>query len=108
MAKQPKPFALGERVTFSSVLKRQRVDTAVHNVRFQLHWLPVEKRGEGLVVGYRTLVNGYTVYDRHDGNQWVPVSTVKCVLVAFNLYRLPACVPLDAISRASGTGEQSV
>lgn len=107
-------LTLGLRVRFDKVLKRTSVEVEAapalpqYNVparkRWERHWLAVEQAGEGIVTGLRSLTNGYTRYDREDGNEWVHTGHVRCVLVAVSLHRKPIPVPLDALEIPSPEG----
>ena len=95
---------LGTPVRFSAVLERQEIDlTAARGgiPHYEQHWLPIPRDGSGILVGYRTLTNGYTHRWSEDGymlREWKHTSTVRCALVAFSLYRRPVFVPLDNLT----------
>lgn len=91
------PAQLGQRVRFTQVLQRMDVKVGAR-ARHERHWLSVERAGEGVLVGYRTQSNGYTEWwGPEEGSEWRQTGTVRCALVATNLYRNPERVPLEAL-----------
>jgi hypothetical protein len=98
---------LGQRVRFERVLERQCVEVECSpavpkfaipaRTRWERHWLPVEREGEGIVTGLRSLTNGWSDYDPEEGHTWNHTGHVRCALVTVSLHRKPVPVPLDAL-----------
>lgn len=66
-----------------------------HNVYFKT-WKPVPfNYGAGIVIGKRTLFNGYNIYDHEAGNIFHPQETIQAYLVALDMKRNPVYVKIE-------------
>lgn len=94
------PYAMGDRVLCAQKLRRGYWKHRPGSDRGIKCWKPVPCDVMGVVVGYRTLQEGYTEYHGEDGAQWVKTGQMPCALVAIDLYKNPIYVPLDAMLKA--------
>lgn len=87
---------LGDRVTFSRVLRRHsEYPGAAASRRHMKVWRPTLtfKHQEGIVVGERTLSNGEVYWHGpDDGAEYRLKETLKAYLVAYDLRRKPVLV----------------
>jgi hypothetical protein len=87
-------FSLGQQITIASVLKRMTKystpDEYGRSKRLKV-WenIPLEKPNTAIVVGVRTLSNGYTDWDREIGNIYNPAKYFKALLVVSTLSSAP-------------------
>ena len=58
----------------------------------------------GMVIGLRTLSNGFIDYNSDYGYIYNPTEYLQAALVAFDLRRKPILVPLDAVQVVNPTG----
>jgi len=79
---------LGQPITFTSVLKRDTSDYP------RKTWRAVPQTGQGVIVGLRSLQNGYTQNDIEEGRSWVLKTITPAFLVAVHLRKSPIYVPL--------------
>lgn len=84
---------LGDSVVFSAVLRRKsRVE--------HRQWMPMECNDTaGILIGYRTLSNGTTEWDREEGTIYHPTEYINVALIAYSLYRAPIYAPLDKVRK---------
>lgn len=91
-----KDIELGKKITVSQYLKRRseyRNDDKINEycrTEFK-EWQerPFKEPKEVIVVGVRTLSNGYNIYDREAGNMYQPVTYFSALLVVKNLRSKP-------------------
>lgn len=98
---------LGQRVTFAAGDRLTRMGAQIVDTRGQYHhgkrWqsmngvlgYPVvlgRAAHHGIVIGTRTVQNGYSVHHYEEPSEWVPVEYVDVVLVAENLRSEPTRV----------------
>ncbi|WXW93182.1 hypothetical protein SEA_BRAYBEAST_46 [Arthrobacter phage BrayBeast] len=101
-------FELGQRVRFSRPIIRMRIPTKQVEVTVKLpygqewkekrhvnvEWTvnPFDGPAEGIIVGKRTLSNGYREYHYDAGYEYGPAEHFTAYLVAFDLRRKPVHV----------------
>lgn len=93
------PFVLGQRVTFTEVLRRMQTPFERGQRRKFWHNFLVEKTA-GVVVGTRTLSNGQSWFEDEVGYVYQPDEKggiVQAVLIATHLRRRLVLVPPDAV-----------
>lgn len=63
-------------------------------------WAPrtAKKPFTGILIGFRTLVNGKIEYMEDEGPRFIPRKHFRAALVAFDPYRNPVLVPLDGLT----------
>jgi len=105
------PFRLGTKVTFTKLLARHKDNHAIDRMHpeskklilpriggyytYPAYWVEnvfSEAPTDGVIVGRKTLSDGYTVHDRDDGNQYYPMRHFMAWEVAYSLHRKPVLV----------------
>lgn len=101
-------YLLGDSVWFTSTLHRveeRRTHKKIH-ARFWKVWQPVDHELRyGIVVGKRTLANGWLAGGYGEPTVFVPEEHLTAWLVAFDLHRKPVLTLLD--DNLTERGEQS-
>lgn len=102
-------YAFGDRVNFTRPLNRRTVSRKVVSqsewsgqTRYRSYkewtverWIgdtPPEDHREGIVIGKRTLANGYVNYDYDEGTTFEPESHLIAYVIAYDLHRNPVYV----------------
>lgn len=96
-------FELGQRVTVRSemlVSKSNRVNPYLESIRrYDLirEWKrrELEKPVNGVIVGSRTVKEGYSRYDYEDGYEFIPKRYIQVYLVATNMRTFIRALPED-------------
>lgn len=61
-------------------------------------WISISvNERQGIIVGLRTIADGTVYYDAEEGNHFIPKTYKKCALVAFDINRKFARVPIENI-----------
>lgn len=100
MSENSKYKLLGEKVIFNTQYKRvssykQRSEKSEYKGHYK-EWTEVDSKfKQGIVVGYRTISNGFVDYD--DAATFDKKEHLQAVLVSFSLYRKPVLVPVNSI-----------
>lgn len=88
----------GDKIQITHILKRKR-EYKKHpkweyptNIEHKT-WISIShSQSEGIVIGKRTLFNGYCIYDKEAGNIFHPEETIQAYLVALDMKRKPVYV----------------
>jgi len=105
------PFQLGTKVTFTKLLARHKDSVGINRMHpeslklikpriggyytYPAYWVENEFSAaptDGVIVGKKTLSDGYTVHDRDDGNEYTAMRHFTAWEVAYSLHRRPVLV----------------
>lgn len=110
---EPFPYALGDRVKFTRHLERhgRYADRISHKVwekaptDYLLESFPeIGKEKVGIVIGVRTLADGYNTYDYDSGTEFHATGFFQAALVVFDLRRKPVFVLLEDLQPVKEEG----
>lgn len=93
-------YKLGDKIIFNKFFERKTTRKPIGETSFigrfkQWDIEHLKSPKEGLVIGYRTLSNGYTDFEDGVGTIFEQTESFKAMLVVFSMFKKPILVPIE-------------